>query len=112
MIKHGPTGIPYASLAGVHNSIRRHVHEPSWQGAWFWCLKHNDEESAHIIRFHNDPDYEEECREAGQIPFGSAPLLSCLEVSHDDEDEEENHAREHKSYLASIEREEQLEAVR
>lgn len=80
-MKHGPTGIQYARL----NHIYGRRHETGWFGAWIYCLKNGDEDAAHLIRFHNDPDYEEECREAGQIPMGSAPLLSCLEVSHDEE---------------------------
>ena len=54
-MKNLETGLPYARLDGVHNSIRHHRKESGWQGAYIWCLRHRDFESAEIIRQVNAP---------------------------------------------------------
>lgn len=57
------TGLEYANTdPSLHfNTVERK--STRWYGAWFYCLKVRDEESAHLIRLRNDPKYAEE-REA------------------------------------------------
>ena len=88
-MKHGPTGIPYTSLFGVRNSIRRYVDKYDWRSAYIQLLIDREYDAAHELRCSNDPDYEEECREEAEkvFPVESAPLLSTAEVESMREEE-------------------------
>lgn len=78
------TGLDYAKFDHSDTRIRQaqHRHEPGWQGAWIWCLKFNDEESAHLIRIRNDERYAEECEQRARevFPVTSPQFRSLTEV--------------------------------
>lgn len=61
---------------------RDHRWSGRWFNAWIWCLQHDDEEAAHLIRIKNDPEYAEECEEraASLFPVTSAPIQSLSEA--------------------------------
>lgn len=42
------------SCVRIHQAQYRHV--PGWRGAWIWCLKYRDYESAELIRSRNEGD--------------------------------------------------------
>lgn len=71
-----------ADPAMHRNGIER-TPRVSWQGAWIWCLRHNDEEPAHLIRLRNDERYAERCEvEAASVfPVEAQPLKSLSEVA-------------------------------
>lgn len=89
-MKNLETGLNYASLFGVRNSIRRAHDEPDWRNVYINHLMKGEHDAAHELRCLNDPDYEEECREEAErvFPVESAPLLSCSEVQSIRDEEE------------------------
>lgn len=75
------TGLDYAKFDHSDTRIRQsqYRHQPGWRGAWMWCLRFNDEESAHLIRIRNDERYAEECEERARAIFPAQhPVLRSL----------------------------------
>lgn len=66
----------------------QHRHTPGWQGAYLWCLRHGDEESAHLIRLRNDHDYAERIAEGALAARVLSPLRSCAEIQSEQEESE------------------------
>lgn len=62
----------------------------SWHGAWIWCLRYNDEESAHLIRLRNDERYAERCAEdaASAFPAKGSELKSLTEITSEQRESE------------------------
>lgn len=98
-MKHSPTGIEYARLDGVR---RYSKHEPDWFGAFVYCLKVGDEESAELIRQRNTPRSDEcddnehstcflkwcgcTCHAFEMAPLEGAPIRSCAEMESEREE--------------------------
>lgn len=66
-------------------------HEPCWWHVWIYCLMNHDEESAHLIRMRNDPDYAEQCAQeaAKAFPAISPGLRSFSECESERKESEE-----------------------
>ena len=97
------TGLDYAKFDHSETRIRqaRHVHTPSWQGAYIYCLKVRDYESAELIK--SKQMVSDECRNDGcedcdflwcTCPHHAAvqfelehPQLRSLSEAHTDEEE-------------------------
>jgi hypothetical protein len=92
-MRHEPTGLDRwantdTSLHFNHSAPRRNG--PTWQGSWMWCLRFNDEESAHLIRVRNDERYAERCeREAASVFPMEAPRLVSLSEAQSERNESE-----------------------
>lgn len=58
-MRYEPQGLERYARHDDASSIRvqSHVHVPGWIGAYIWCLRKYDFESAHLIRALNDERY-------------------------------------------------------
>lgn len=75
------TGLNYANTDPSRHFNGNDRFSGRWFNAWIWCLQHDDEEAAHLIRIRNDPEYAEECEEraARVFPVKGSDLKSLLE---------------------------------
>jgi hypothetical protein len=57
------TGLNYAKFDHSDTRIRQaqYQHISGWRGAYIWCLKHQDYESAELIKNRNIPQDSDEC---------------------------------------------------
>lgn len=76
------TGLGYANTDPARHFNRNDRFSGRWFNAWIWCLQHDDEEAAQLIRIRNDPEYAEECQEraASVFPAKGTELKSLSEV--------------------------------
>ena len=66
------TGLNYANTDPSRHFNNNDRFSGHWFNAWIWCLQHDDEEAAHLIRLRNDAEYAEEWHEASVLggPIG------------------------------------------